>query len=390
MKLFYFSREIKDDGRELLTIHTSFDIHEKSTRANMENIRETLADRLDIQKSYIKLEGIKEGTLIFLFSLSKLNIKDFLVLSFVRRLWSIGVVKVESKEFIIEPDFRVVPKRLFPNSIWSRRLSGCVTGTNKRHREDLKNSQRNLRQVLVRFKTFNPHLEDDLKECINTAVKHLWKNFRQLCTTGNKVFGEMATVEINFELTPRVLLYNDCRITSALEDMEPSIVLHLLKEQFPKFYWFFENAVKSGNSRSEQAKNLMESLSLFMDKSGILNCVSGKKGTRETRDEHRIKSSEIIKREAMVKESIESNWNYLLEEIDSSIIKETLMTQTSTEEAKTSFQDNLGMSRRDRVASFLQFILQNDEYLFRFDDVLYKHDLLNHPSTNHVNISPGT
>lgn len=80
----------------------------------------------------------------------------------------------------------------------------------------------------------------------------------------------------------------------------------------------------------------------------------------------------------MVKESITSNWNFLLEELDSSIIKETLEAQTSTEEGKPSLQENSGMSRRDRVESFLQFILKNDEYLVKFDDVLHKHDLIDH------------
>lgn len=90
----------------------------------------------------------------------------------------------------------------------------------------------------------------------------------------------------------------------------------------------------------------------------------------------------------MVKESITSNWNFLLEELDSSIIKETLETQTSTEEGKPSLQENSGMSRRDRVESFLQFILKNNEYLVKFDDVLHKHDLIiSHSNTNHVDIS---
>lgn len=79
--------------------------------------------------------------------------------------------------------------------------------------------------------------------------------------------------------------------------MEPSTVLHLLKEQFPKFYWFFENAVKSGKSRSERAKNLIDCLSIFMDNSHILNCVYGKKRMNGSGKEHRIKSTEIQKRE---------------------------------------------------------------------------------------------
>lgn len=69
----------------------------------MEKIREQLSDRLKKQKSDIKVEGIEEGSLIFLFSVSKLNIKDFFVLSFVRSLWFNGVLKVETKEFTIEP-----------------------------------------------------------------------------------------------------------------------------------------------------------------------------------------------------------------------------------------------------------------------------------------------
>lgn len=69
----------------------------------MEKIREQLSDRLKKPKSDIKLEGIEEGSLMFLFSVSKLNIKDFLVLSFVRSLWLNGVLKVETNDFIIVP-----------------------------------------------------------------------------------------------------------------------------------------------------------------------------------------------------------------------------------------------------------------------------------------------
>lgn len=383
MKLCYFSRKIKDDGREILIIHTSHDIHDENTRGYMEKIREQLSDRLKKQKSDIKVEGIEEGSLIFLFSVSKLNIKDFFVLSFVRSLWFNGVLKVETKEFTIEPDFRVFRKRLVSSSIWSHSLSRCATDTN--YREDTRNSPGKLRQVVVRFKTFNPHFEDDIKMCINTILKKLLKCFGHF-SSNNKVFGELATVEINLGLTPKVLLYNGCRNTSILEDMEPSTVLHLLKEQFPKFYWFFENAVKSGKSRSERAKNLIDCLSIFMDNSHILNCVYGKKRMNGSGKEHRIKSTEIQKREAMVKESIKSNWNFLLEEIDSSIIKDTLKSQTCTEKEKASLQENSGMSRRERVKSFLQFILQNDEYLLKFDDVLHKHDLISHLNTNHVDI----
>lgn len=91
------------DGREILIIHTSYDIHDESTRGYMEKIREQLSDRLKKPKSDIKLEGIEEGSLMFLFSVSKLNIKDFLVLSFVRSLWLNGVLKVETNDFIIVP-----------------------------------------------------------------------------------------------------------------------------------------------------------------------------------------------------------------------------------------------------------------------------------------------
>lgn len=69
----------------------------------MEKIRKQLSDRLKKPKSDIKLEGIEEGSLMFLFSVSKLNIKDFLVLSFVRSLWLNGVLKVETNDFIIVP-----------------------------------------------------------------------------------------------------------------------------------------------------------------------------------------------------------------------------------------------------------------------------------------------
>lgn len=380
MKLCYFSRKIKDDGREILIIHTSYDIHDESTRGYMEKIREQLSDRLKKPKSDIKLEGIEEGSLMFLFSVSKLNIKDFLVLSFVRSLWLNGVLKVETNDFIIVPDFRVVRKGPFSSSIWSsspRRL----TDTNYRE------GQRKLRDVVVRFRTSNPHFEDDIKMCINTTRKNLQK-YLGYFSSANKVFGEFATVEINLGLSPKVLLYSGCRNASILEDMEPSTVLHQLKEQFPKSYWIFENAVKSENSRSKRAKNLIECLSYFMDHGDILNCVYGKKRVLESGKEHRIKRTENQKREVMVKESITSNWNFLLEELDSSIIKETLEAQTSTEEGKPSLQENSGMSRRDRVESFLQFMLKNDEYLVKFDDVLHKHDLIiSHSNTNHVDIS---
>lgn len=96
---FFFT----DDGREILIIHTSYDIHDESTRGYMEKIREQLSDRLKKPKSDIKLEGIEEGSLMFLFSVSKLNIKDFFVLSFVRSLWLNGVLKVETNDFIIVP-----------------------------------------------------------------------------------------------------------------------------------------------------------------------------------------------------------------------------------------------------------------------------------------------
>lgn len=96
---FFFT----DDGREILIIHTSYDIHDESTRGYMEKIREQLSDRLKKPKSDIKLEGIEEGSLMFLFSVSKLNIKDFFVLSFLRSLWLNGVLKVETNDFIIVP-----------------------------------------------------------------------------------------------------------------------------------------------------------------------------------------------------------------------------------------------------------------------------------------------
>lgn len=96
---FFFT----DDGREILIIHTSYDIHDESTRGYMEKIREQLSDRLKKPKSDIKLEGIEEGSLVFLFSVSKLNIKDFFVLSFLRSLWLNGVLKVETNDFIIVP-----------------------------------------------------------------------------------------------------------------------------------------------------------------------------------------------------------------------------------------------------------------------------------------------
>lgn len=53
---------------------------------------------------------------------------------------------------------------------------------------------------MVRFKTFNPHFEDDIKMCINTILKKLLKCFGHF-SSNNKVFGELATVEINLGLS---------------------------------------------------------------------------------------------------------------------------------------------------------------------------------------------
>lgn len=78
-----------------------YDIYDESIRGYMEKICEQLFDCLKKLKSDIKLEGIEEGLLMFLFFVFKLNIKDFFVLFFVRSLWLNGVLKVEINDFII-------------------------------------------------------------------------------------------------------------------------------------------------------------------------------------------------------------------------------------------------------------------------------------------------
>lgn len=67
----------------------------------MEKIRNTLAVRLRKNIGDIILEGIEEGSLIFIFSLSELNTKD-ISKDFFERLQTLGVFMVETKEYTME------------------------------------------------------------------------------------------------------------------------------------------------------------------------------------------------------------------------------------------------------------------------------------------------
>lgn len=71
-----------------------------------------------------------------------------------------------------------------------------------------------------------------------------------------------------------------------------------------------------------------------------------------------------------IKTIISSQRTALIDEIDSTFIDDTLKSQVTARGRNKSFQDNKEMSRKDRVNAFLNFVLENEEYLIPFDDVL--------------------
>lgn len=71
-----------------------------------------------------------------------------------------------------------------------------------------------------------------------------------------------------------------------------------------------------------------------------------------------------------IKAIISSQQTTLIDEIDSTFIDDTLKSEVTARGRTKRFQDNKEMSRKDRVNAFLDFVLENEEYLIPFDDVL--------------------
>ena len=81
-----------------------------------------------------------------------------------------------------------------------------------------------------------------------------------------------------------------------------------------------------------------------------------------------------------IRELMVSNFKNVVEEIETSIIKETLQKYVeihNINEEFRSFLPETGKSRQDRVYRFLTFVLKNDEYVLELEKVFQQNNLEN-------------
>lgn len=84
-------------------MHTTYEIEKPGVRQKMEEIREKLANRLEIDKSDVQLHGITTGSLTFIFSLPQFDPTRLLDVSFLKSMWTNKVMKIETQHFILTP-----------------------------------------------------------------------------------------------------------------------------------------------------------------------------------------------------------------------------------------------------------------------------------------------
>lgn len=94
---------ISDKDREILEVHTSHNTKKPAVIKEMEEIRETIANNLGYEKYEILLTGMKEGSLIFIFSVPGGNIRNLTGDRDMSSFWKIGIFKIETPYCVITP-----------------------------------------------------------------------------------------------------------------------------------------------------------------------------------------------------------------------------------------------------------------------------------------------
>lgn len=335
----YISRDFKENERDIIYIHTNLETTDKDLSERMKGIQKTIARYLRIEQEDVQLYGLKKGSLIFIFSLPKrvLETRSLLDPSLVESMKKHKVFKLEPQDAV------------------------TITGYQKF----------NIRFHLVCKVN---HSTNEERLCIHVISKRLREKF-DLSGFNIKVLEELATIRPNRIHKPKhkesitnELSRKEIRRKKIHEEMEPNADLRSLKENFPEYYNTFELAVRQQDSRKGKSKIFFECLDKLEEKPSkeIQNFIFGKYAFGG----ESLNGRDLSNRKEKIKTIISSQRTTLIDEIDSTFIDDTLKSQVTARGRTKSFQDNKEMSRKDRVNAFLDFVLENEEYLIPFDDVL--------------------
>lgn len=335
----YISRDFKENERDIVYIHTNLETTDEDLLERMEGIQKTIARYLRMKQENVQLYGLKKGSLIFIFSLPKrvLETRSLLDPSLLESMKKHKVFKLEPQDAV------------------------TITGYQKF----------NIRVYLV-CKVNHSTKEERL--CIHVISKRLREKF-DLSGFNIKVLEELATMRPKRIHKPKhkesitnELSRKEIRRKKIHEEMEPNADLRSLKENFPEYYNTFEIAVCQQDSRKGKSKMFFECLDTLEEKPSkeIQNFIFGKYAFGG----ESLIGRDLSNRKEKIKAIISSQQTTLIDEIDSTFIDDTLKSEVTARGRTKRFQDNKEMSRKDRVNAFLDFVLENEEYLIPFDDVL--------------------
>lgn len=335
----YISRNFKENERDIIYIHTSLKFTDKDVAERMKNIQKILAEYLEVKQENIELLGLKEGSLIFIFSLPK---------------------QMLPARSILPPSLENLLKK---NKVFKVELPDATTMTGYQ-----------MFNVYVHLVCKVIHSTNEEQLCIHMISRRLREKF-EFSALNFKVFEDLATVRSKRIPIPRhtrsitkEVKRKKIQRKKIQEEMEPSADLKSLKENFPEYYDIFELTVGQQSSRIEKSKMFFECLDKLEEKSSkeIQNFIFGKYafGGKTFNDR------DLSNRREKIKTIITSQRTTFLDEIDSTFIDATLKSQGTAKDATKSFQDNKKLSRRERVHAFLDFVLKNEEFLIPFDDAL--------------------
>lgn len=336
----YISRDCKENQRDIIYIHTSLEITDKDVAIRMEDIRKSIAEHLELKLQDVQLHGLTKGSLIFMFSLPK-RILDSRRLLHPSLLESLRESLTKNKVFKVE--------------------SSCGTTMTGWQRF-------NIRVHLVCKVNYSAN---EVRLCIRSISKTL----RKKSGSNIEVLEDLATVRTQKIHKPKhkesitnEFGRKEIQRKKIHEEMEPNADLRSLKENFPEYYNKFEPAVRQQDSRKGKSKMFFECLDELEEKPSkeIQNFIFGKYAFGG----ESLNGRDLSNRKEKIKTIISSQRTTLIDEIDSTFIDDTLKSQVTARGRNKSFQDNKEMSRKDRVNAFLDFVLENEEYLIPFDDVL--------------------
>nr|XP_034318304.1 uncharacterized protein LOC117686738 isoform X3 [Crassostrea gigas] len=335
----YISRDFKENERDIVYIHTNLKTTDEDLSEKMEGIKKDIARYLRIEQEDVQLYGLKKGSLIFIFSLPKrvLETRSLLDPSLLESMKKHKVFKLEPQDAV------------------------TITGYQRFN-------------ILVHLVCKVSHSTNEEQLCIHVISKRLREIFK-LSGFSIKVLEDLATVRHKRIHKPKhkesitnELSRKEIQRRKIHEEMEPNADLRSLKENFPEYYNTFELAVRQQDSRKGKSKMFLKCLDELEEKASkeIQNLMFGKYAFGG----ESLNGRDLSNRKEKIKTIISSQRTTLIDEIDSTFIDDTLKSQVTARGRNKSFQDNKEMSRKDRVNAFLDFVLENEDYLIPFDDVL--------------------